>query len=86
MRHPRLNALTADTVRKAAKKLRPEEICKWGVVIDGEEFPVKQIVQEAANLLDTKAPPVTPVDFIAHDGVRILRRLGFDKDVRYYDE
>ena len=86
MKHPRLNALTAEAVRKAAKKLRPEEIRKWGVVVDGEEFPVKQIVRQAANLLDMNAPPVTPVDFIAHDAVRILRRLGFDKHVKYYDQ
>jgi hypothetical protein len=47
---------------------------------------VKQIVREAANSLEMNAPEVTPADFIAHDAVRILRRLGFDKHIKYYDE
>jgi hypothetical protein len=85
MRHPRLNALTAEAVRAAAKRAKPEEVRKWAVVIDGQEFPVKQIVRDAANALALDAPPVTPVDFIAHDAVRILRRLGFEKEVKYYD-
>jgi hypothetical protein len=86
MRSARLNALTPDAVKKVAKKLKPEPIRKWGLVIDGEEFPVKQIVREAANSLDMSAPGVTPADFIAHDAVRILRRLGFEKQIKYYDE
>jgi len=32
------------------------------------------------------APDVTPADFIAHDAVRIMRRLGFEKEIRHYDE
>ena len=86
MRNPRLNALTPEAVKKVAKKLKPEPIRKWGLAIEGEEFPVKQIVREAANSLDMIAPGVTPADFIAHDAVRILRRLGFEKQIKYYDE
>lgn len=84
MRNPRLNAASREAVLKVAKKLSPEPIRKWSVVIGSKEFPVKQIVKEAANALDLKAPPVTPADFIAHDAVRILRRLGFEKEIRYY--
>lgn len=86
MRNPRLNALTPEAVKKAAKRLKPERIRKWGLVIEGEEFPVKQIVRKAANSLEMSAPDVTPADFIAHDAVRILRRLGFEKQIKYYDE
>lgn len=86
MKNPRLNALTAESVRKVARKLRPEPIRKWGLALETDEFPVKQIVREAANSLDMNAPDVTPADFIAHDAVRILRRLGFEKQIRYYDE
>lgn len=73
-------------MRKAVKRGKPEPIRKWGLDLDGQEFPVKQIVREAANSLEMNAPAVTPADFIAHDAVRILRRLGFDKHIRYYDE
>ena len=81
MRNPRLDSLDKETIMKAAKKLRPGTIQKWSVVVDDKEFPVKQLVREAANSLPMKAPMVTPADFIAHDAVRILKRLGFD--VRY---
>jgi hypothetical protein len=81
-----LNALTPDAVRNAAKAGRPAPIRKWGVEIAGQEFSVKQIVREAANSLDMNAPEVTPADFIAHDAVRILRRFGFDRQIKYYDE
>ena len=81
MKNPRLNALTEEAVRNAAKRLTPQPVRKWSIVLNGHEFPVKQIVREAANLMSIKAPRVTPADFIAHDAVRILRKLGFD--VRY---
>ena len=84
MRNPRLKALTQEAIKKAGKKLDPGGIQKWGVVVDGVEFPVKQIVREAANMLGIDAPQVTPVDFTAHDAVRILRRLGFEKELKYY--
>ena len=81
MKNPRLNGLTKQTIKDAAKQGSPGTIRKWSVVVEGREFPVKQIVMEAANILQSKAPRVTPADFIAHDAVRILKRLGFD--VRY---
>lgn len=84
MKNPRLKALTETEVKKAAKVIKePGVIQRWSVVIGGVEYPVKEIVREAANLVATDAPRVTPADFIAHEGVRILRRLGFD--VRYYE-
>lgn len=86
MKNPRLNCLTPEAIKRAAKRLRPETIRKWSVVIGGVEFPIKQIVREAANLMEVaNAPQVTPADFIAHDAVRILRRLGFEKELRYQE-
>jgi hypothetical protein len=81
MRNPRLDALSEEAVRSTARRLSSGPIRKWSVVLSGREFPVKQIVREAANSLPMKSPRVTPADFIAHDAVRILRRLGFE--VRY---
>jgi len=81
MKNPRRDALDEKAVKNAAKELRTGTIQKWSVVVGDKEFPVKQLVREAANLLPMKAPPVTPADFIAHDAVRILKRLGFE--VRY---
>jgi hypothetical protein len=81
MKHPRLDALDKETVVKTAKNLQPGTIQKWSAMAEGKEFPVKQLVRESANLLPMDAPRVTPADFIAHDAVRILKRLGFE--VRY---
>lgn len=71
-----------DIVR-AARKIDPKEIQKWSAVVDGGEFPVKQLLMEAANMIDSAAPRVTPADFIAHYAVRKLKRLGFV--VKYYE-
>ena len=81
MRNPRLDALSEEAVRSTARRLSPGPIRKWSVGLNDREFPVKQIVREAANSLQMKSPRVTPVDFIPSDAVRILRRLGFE--VRY---
>ncbi len=77
MAHVRLEAVTHQAVVRAARKLTPKKIQKWSVVVSGREFPVKQLLMEAANSLDVQAPRVTPADFVAHDAVRRLRNLGF---------
>jgi hypothetical protein len=81
MKNSRLDALSKEAVVKAAKHLQPGTIQKWSVMVGGKEFPVKQLVREAANSLPMDTPKATPADFIAHDAVRILKRLGFE--VRY---
>ena len=85
MAHPRLEALTHDSIVNAAKDLKPGDIRKWSVVVDGREFPVKQLVREAANQLHSKESPVTPADLTAHDAVRYLKRHGFADAVRYQE-
>ena len=85
MAHPRLEALTRDAIISAAKHLAPGDIRKWSVVVDGREFPVKQLVREAANQIQTQDSPVTPADLTAHDAVRYLKRHGFADAVRYQE-
>ena len=77
MPHPRLEAVTREDVIRAAKSIEPRAIQKWSVVVNGKEFPVTQALMEAANSMKSSAPRVTPADFITHDAVRRLKRLGF---------
>jgi hypothetical protein len=72
--HPRLEALTRDAIIRAARDLVPGDIRKWSVIVEGREFPVKQLVREAANQLQNTNSSVTPADLTAHDAVRYLRR------------
>ena len=83
MPSPRFEALNRQNVIRAARKIDPKGIQKWSVVVDGTEYPVKQLLMEAANLIESPAPRVTPADFIAHYAVHKLRRLGFT--VKYYE-
>lgn len=84
MANPRLEALTPDDVIRAARKIEPKEIQKWSVIVEKREYPVKQLLMEAANLVISRAPRVTPADFIAHYAVRKFRKPGFT--VRYYEK
>jgi hypothetical protein len=77
--------LTHDAIVRAAKNLAPGDIRKWSVVVEGREFPVKQLVREAANQLSGSDSPVTPADLTAHDAVRYLKRHGFSDAVRYQE-
>jgi hypothetical protein len=81
MAHARLEKVTREDVLRAGRYLTPKRIQKWSVIVGKKEFPVKQILMEAANNLPSPAPRVTPADFIAHYAVSRLRRLDFT--VRY---
>ena len=85
MAHPRLEALTREAILQTARDLTPRDICKWSVVVDGREFPVKQLIREAANRLRLADSTVTPADLTAHDAVRYLKRLGFADALRYQE-
>lgn len=85
MAHPRLEALTHDAILRASRDLSPGDIRKWSVVVGGTEFPVKQLVRQAANQLTSEHPAVTPADLTAHDAVRFLKRHGFGDAVRYQE-
>jgi hypothetical protein len=82
MPHPRLEAITKTDISKAARFVKPKAIQKWSVVVYGKEFPVKQLLMEAANSLKSSAPRVTPADFIAHYAARKLKQLGFTVNYR----
>jgi hypothetical protein len=83
--HPRLEALTREAISHAAKDLVPGDIRKWSVVVEGREFPVKQLIREAANRLHSNNSAVTPADLTAHDAVRYLKRHGFGEALRYQE-
>src|SRR5437667_11565275 len=82
--NPRIAAVTRDHVLRAVQTLRPKEIYKWSVVVEGKEYPVKQLLMEAANLVKSPAPLVTPADFIPHYAKRQFEKLGFS--VHYYSD
>ena len=84
MPNPRFEALTKQDVIRAARKIDPKGIQKWSALVEGCEYPVKQLLMAAANLIDSSAPRVTPADFIAHYAVHKLKKLGFT--VKYYEE
>ncbi len=83
MAHPRLEAVTQNDVVRTAKTISPKGIQKWSVLVGRREFPVKQLLMEAANSIKSSAPRVTPADFIAHYAVRKLKQLGFT--VNYWE-
>ena len=84
MPNPRFEAVSKQDVTRAARKIEPKHIQKWSVVVEGTEYPVKQLLMEACNSVESSAPRVTPADFIAHYAVRKLKKLGFT--VKYYEE
>lgn len=81
MLNARLKAVTREDVIRVSKRIEPKTIQKWSVVVGGKEFPIKQILMEAANSIASTAPRVTPADFITHSAVSRLKTLGFT--VRY---
>ncbi len=83
MANARLGAVTRGDVILATQRIEPKAIQKWSVVVSGQEYPAKQVLMEAANLVNSAAPRVTPADFIAHFAVRKLKKLGFT--VNYYE-
>ena len=82
MPNPRFDALTRQNVIRAAKKLQAKDIQKWSVVVEGRECPVKQLLMEAANMVELSAPLTTPADSNPHYAKRKFERLGFP--VHYY--
>lgn len=88
MRNERLAQVSREHVLQAARTMRAKEVQKWGAVVDvngqPHEVPAKQLLMEAANVVNSAAPRVTPADLIPHTAVRKLRRLGFE--VRYHED
>lgn len=67
-----VEALTREDIIKAATAFRwTRKMSKWTVIIDGREFPVRQLVLTAAGV-----PPNDPTN--SHMAVARLKALGFD--------
>lgn len=82
MTNPRFAAVTVEHVNRAARTIQPGNIQKWGVMLEGTEYPVRPLMMAAANLVRSDAPLVTPADSNTHQCGRWLQRLGFE--VRYH--
>ena len=84
MKNPRLKTLTRSDIEKTAQDLQPDPVRLWACGAGGKWFPVKQLVQEAANRLPmATVPRATPADFTSHQAAKLLRDRGFE--VRYVD-
>ena len=84
MKNPRLNTLTRSDIETTAQHLQPDPLRLWACRAGEKWFPVKQLVQKAANRLEMPTVPrVTPADFTSHQGVKLLRDLGLE--MRYLD-
>ena len=60
----------AEEVRRAIRGQRPEPVVKYSVEIDGQRYPIKQVIEIACN--------VPRVSFTSMDAFRILDKLGFN--------
>ena len=80
MKNRRLTTLTRTDVEEAATALQPNPARAWVVEAAGKRFPVRQLVQEAANRLRMPAVPlITPLDnCTSHQAVKLLRSMGFE--------
>jgi len=65
--------LEKDDVTKAVRGASPGAIRKYGVKLNGKEYPIKQVVGAVTGL--------PSAEFTAHDAYRILKKLGFDIEV-----
>ena len=77
MASARVKALTCDQIIATARKFKwDRKMPKWRVIVEGQEFPVRPLVREAAGVL-----PNDPTN--SHQAVEILESLGFK--TRYDD-
>jgi hypothetical protein len=83
MENPRFAAVTASHVKSAAKEVPAGNVRKWGVNVNQQEFAVRPLMIAAANLVQSTAPLVTPMDSNSHQCARWLKRLGFK--IKYHD-
>ncbi len=61
--------ITKKEVEQKLAGIEPELGVKYFIVIEGKEYPIKQIVGKAFSL--------SRADFVTQEAYRILRRLGF---------
>lgn len=63
-------SLTTDQVNRAVQDLRPDPLRSHAVVVDGVEYPVKQVFAAATGM--------DVLDFTTNQARRALSRLGFE--------
>lgn len=82
MAHSRFLAFGREQVVQAANSMVSKPVRKWGclVPVNGAigEYPIKQLSLNAANLVASSAPTMTPADFNSHSAVAKLKDLGFE--------
>ena len=80
MKNVRLDALNREVIEETAQELQPGRTRAWVVHAGGKRFPVRQLVQAAANRLKMpEAPLVTPLDnCTSHQAVKLLGENGFE--------
>lgn len=78
----RLDLVTAEHVKRAARKRTPGNVQKWEVIVEGQEYAPRPLMMDAANLVQSTAPFLTPADYNTHRYVRRLKELDFK--VNYY--
>ncbi|HXZ79607.1 MAG TPA: hypothetical protein VEG30_06735 [Terriglobales bacterium] len=77
MENPRFASVTSAHVRNAAKMVASGNVRKWGVRVNQQEYAVRPLMIAAANLVQSTAPLVTPMDSNSHQCARWLKKLGF---------
>lgn len=86
MAHPRFQQFRTEHVVEAASSMVSKPVRKWGCMVSlqgiADEYPIKQLTLNAANLVKSSEPLMTPADFNSHSAVAKLRDLGFE--VRYH--
>lgn len=65
--------LEKDHVLKAVRTHEPGLVRKYGVRLNGKEYPIKQAVGLVTGL--------PHAEFTAHDAYRILKKLGFEMEI-----
>jgi hypothetical protein len=88
MAHPRFLLFRTEHVIQAAGSMISKPVRKWGCVVAVQgaacEYPIKQLTLNAANLVKSPDPLMTPADFNSHSAVGKLKDLGFE--VRYHGD
>jgi hypothetical protein len=68
--------LEKEDIAKAVRGSTPGVVRKYGVTLNGREYPIKQAVGAATGLPNA--------EFTAHDAYRILKKLGYD--IKIYND
>lgn len=62
-------SLSREEIERKLKGACPEQIRQYYVIVNDEEFPVKQVLEASAGLLRS--------GFTTQDAIRVLRKFGF---------